>query len=74
MRTSRSATRVDTDWGQIKVLAIDPGAQTVTILHGDDTLVLRVGQVPSRSSVGKHALPSPVGVRYCCGPWLPCVS
>jgi hypothetical protein len=36
--------QVDTDWGQIKVLAIDPGAQTVTILHGDDTLVLRVGQ------------------------------
>lgn len=35
---------VDTDWGQFKVLAIDSGAQTVTILHGDDTLVLRVGQ------------------------------
>lgn len=35
---------VDTDWGQVKILAIDAGAQTVTILHGDDTLILRVGQ------------------------------
>ncbi len=34
----------DTDWGQIEILAIDAGAQTATILHGDDTLVLHVGQ------------------------------
>jgi hypothetical protein len=33
-----------TDWGQIKVLAIDAAAQTVTILHGDETYVLHVGQ------------------------------
>lgn len=35
---------VQTDWGQVKVLAVDAGAQTATILHGDDTLVLHVGQ------------------------------
>jgi len=34
-----------TDWGEIKVLAIDAGGQTVTILHGDDTIVLHVGQI-----------------------------
>jgi hypothetical protein len=34
-----------TGWGEIKILAIDAGAQTVTILHGDDTLVLHVGQI-----------------------------
>ena len=33
-----------TDWGQIKVLAISASMQTATILHGDDTLVLHVGQ------------------------------
>jgi len=33
-----------TDWGQVRVMAIDAGGQTVTILHGDDTLVLHVGQ------------------------------
>jgi len=33
-----------TDYGEIKIIAIDAGAQTVTILHGDDTIVLRVGQ------------------------------
>lgn len=34
-----------TGWGEIKVLAIDVSAQTVTILHGDQTLTLRAGQV-----------------------------
>jgi hypothetical protein len=34
-----------TDWGEIKVLAIDAGAQSATILHGDDTIVMHVGQV-----------------------------
>jgi hypothetical protein len=34
-----------TDWGEVKVLAIDAGAQTATILHGDDTIVMHVGQV-----------------------------
>lgn len=33
-----------TDWGEVRVLAIDAGAQTATILHGDNTLVLHVGQ------------------------------
>jgi len=33
-----------TDWGQVKVLAIDAGAQTVTIIHGDATFVMHVGQ------------------------------
>jgi hypothetical protein len=34
-----------TGWGEIKILAIDAGAQTVTILHGDDTLVIHVGEI-----------------------------
>jgi hypothetical protein len=34
-----------TAWGEIEVLAIDVNAQTVTILHGDQTIVLHVGQV-----------------------------
>lgn len=34
-----------TSWGEIEVLAIDVNAQTVTILHGDQTIVLHVGQV-----------------------------
>jgi hypothetical protein len=33
-----------TDWGEIKVLAIDATAQTVTIIHGDATFVLHVGE------------------------------
>jgi hypothetical protein len=33
-----------TSWGQIEVLGINAGAQTVTILHGDVTLILRPGQ------------------------------
>jgi hypothetical protein len=32
------------DWGQIKVLAIDAAAQTVTFMHGDATFTLHVGQ------------------------------
>ena len=34
-----------TSWGEIKILAIDVSAQTVTIMHGDQTLTLRAGQV-----------------------------
>jgi len=34
-----------TSWGEIKVVAIDTGAQTVTIMHGDQTLTLKAGQV-----------------------------
>jgi len=33
-----------TSWGQIKVLKIDVGAKTVTILHGDSSLTLNEGQ------------------------------
>ncbi len=36
---------IDTSWGQIKVLAIDTGAQTVTIMHGDQTITIHAGQV-----------------------------
>jgi len=34
-----------TSWGQIEVLAIDVEGQTVTIMHGDQTITLHVGQV-----------------------------
>ena len=34
-----------TGWGEIKIISIDVGAQTVTILHGDQTLTLHVGSV-----------------------------
>ncbi len=34
-----------TSWGEIEVLAISVNAQTVTILHGDQTLTLHAGQV-----------------------------
>ncbi len=34
-----------TSWGEIKVIAIDADAQTVTIMHGDQTLTLHAGQV-----------------------------
>jgi hypothetical protein len=34
-----------TSWGEIEVLAINVGSQTVTILHGDQTLTLHDGQV-----------------------------
>ena len=33
-----------TGWGQIKILGINVGAQTVTILHGDVRITLHVGQ------------------------------
>lgn len=36
---------VDTSWGQIKIISINVGAQTVTIMHGDQTITLRAGQV-----------------------------
>jgi len=36
---------VSTSWGEIKVIAINVDAQTVTIVHGDQTLTLRAGQV-----------------------------
>lgn len=36
---------VDTAWGQIKVVSINVDGQTVTIMHGDQTLTLRAGQV-----------------------------
>lgn len=34
-----------TSWGEIEVIAINVDAQTVTIVHGDQTLTLRAGQV-----------------------------
>lgn len=34
-----------TSWGEIEVLAINVNAQTVKILHGDQTLTLHAGQV-----------------------------
>lgn len=34
-----------TSWGEIKIIAIDVDAQTVTIMHGDQTITLRAGQV-----------------------------
>lgn len=34
-----------TTWGEVKVLSIDQAAQTVTIMHGDQTITLRAGQV-----------------------------
>ncbi len=33
-----------TSWGEIKILAINVSAQTVTIMHGDATLTLNAGQ------------------------------
>jgi hypothetical protein len=36
---------ISTSWGEIKVIAINVDAQTVTIVHGDQTLTLRAGQV-----------------------------
>ena len=38
----------DTAWGQIKVLGINGPGQTVTILHADVQLTLRVGQSVSK--------------------------
>ena len=34
-----------TSWGEIKVVAINVSAQTVTLMHGDQTITLRAGQV-----------------------------
>jgi hypothetical protein len=34
-----------TGWGDIKILSIDVSAQSVTIMHGDQTLTLHVGAV-----------------------------
>ncbi len=34
-----------TGWGEIKIIAINVGAQTVTIMHGDQTITLNAGQV-----------------------------
>jgi hypothetical protein len=34
-----------TSWGEIKIIAINVKAQTVTIMHGDQTLTLHAGQV-----------------------------
>lgn len=34
-----------TGWGDVKVVSINVGAQTVTVMHGDQTLTLHVGQV-----------------------------
>jgi hypothetical protein len=36
---------VTTSWGQVKILAIDVNGQTVTVMHGDQTVVLHAGQV-----------------------------
>ncbi len=36
---------VDTSWGEIAIIAINVSAQTVTVMHGDQTLVLHAGQV-----------------------------
>jgi hypothetical protein len=36
---------IDTSWGQIEILSISVNGQTVTILHGDQTLTLHAGQV-----------------------------
>ena len=34
-----------TSWGEIEIIAINVNAQTVTIMHGDQTLTLHAGQV-----------------------------
>ena len=36
---------ISTSWGEIEIIAINVNAQTVTILHGDQTLTLHAGQV-----------------------------
>ena len=35
---------VSTSWGQIEVIEIDAGSQTVVFLHGSETVTLAVGQ------------------------------
>ena len=39
---------ISTSWGQIKIVGINAPAQTVTILHGDEQVTLRVGQSVSK--------------------------
>ncbi|HET6495176.1 MAG TPA: hypothetical protein VFH61_07430, partial [Thermoleophilia bacterium] len=34
-----------TSWGEVKIIAINVDAQTVTVMHGDQTITLRAGQV-----------------------------
>lgn len=34
-----------TGWGEIKIVAINESAQTVTLMHGDQTITLNAGQV-----------------------------
>jgi hypothetical protein len=34
----------NTSWGQIKVISINPQAQTVTFLHGSEVRTMGVGQ------------------------------
>lgn len=36
---------ISTSWGEISIIAINASAQTVTVMHGDQTLVLHAGQV-----------------------------
>jgi hypothetical protein len=36
---------INTSWGQVKILAINVDAQTVTVMHGDQTVTLHAGQV-----------------------------
>jgi hypothetical protein len=36
---------ISTSWGEIRIVAISVNAQTVTIMHGDQTLTLHAGQV-----------------------------
>lgn len=36
---------VATSWGEIKIMSVDVSAQTVTVMHGDQTLTLHAGQV-----------------------------
>lgn len=44
-QNARIGEVISTSWGQIKVVGIDVETQIVTLLHGSETLVLRVGQV-----------------------------
>jgi hypothetical protein len=39
---------ISTSWGQIKIVGINGPAQTVTILHGDEQVTIRVGQSVSK--------------------------
>jgi predicted RNA-binding protein with TRAM domain len=37
-----------TPWGEIKVIRINASAQTVTLMHGDQTITLHAGQVVAK--------------------------